>query len=98
MSSVALHRNRLEEVLGALSIDDMAWALKYLTDKLSSCLKAKSVVAEIDAKALERVKTEKFLASVCGKWEDDKDADEMVRDIYASRVNRDCSELERIFN
>lgn len=98
MSTVALHRNRLAEVLASLSVDDMAWALKFLTDRLSSCLKAKSIMTEEDAKDLERAKTEKFLAQVCGKWEDDKDADEMVKDIYDSRVNKDYRELERIFN
>lgn len=85
MNTVVLHRNRLAEVLASLSVDDMAWALKFLNDKLSSCLKAKSVASEDDTKALERAKTEKFLAQVCGKWEDDKDADEMVQDIYTSR-------------
>ena len=98
MNTVALHRNRLAEVLASLSVDDMTWAMKFLTDKLSSYLKTKNVDWEENAKVLERAKTEKFLAQVCGTWEDDKDADEMVQDIYASRVNKDYSELEKIFN
>ncbi len=52
-------------------------------------------MTEEDAKDLERAKTEKFLAQVCGKWEDDKDADEMVKDIYDSRVNKDYRELRK---
>ena len=97
-TALTLHRSRLEQVLGSLSVDEMAWAMKFLTDKLSSQLKVKEAKEKVDEKAWERAKTEKFLNEVCGKWEDDKDADEMVRDIYESRVNKDYTELENIFN
>ena len=97
-TAMALHRSRLEQVLGALSVDEMVWAMKFLTDKLSSQVKVKNAQDTVDEKVYERAKTEKFLNEVCGKWEDDKDADEMVRDIYESRVNKDYTELEKIFS
>lgn len=75
-------------MLSSLSVDEMAWAMKFLTDRLSSRLKAKDRKADID----ERAKTEQFLNAVCGKWEDDKDADEMVNDIYAGRANKNFTE------
>jgi hypothetical protein len=39
-----------------------------------------------------------FLASVSGKWEDSRSADEMVKDIYASRTERDDAELVSAFS
>ena len=42
--------------------------------------------------------TESVLDAVCGKWIDNRDADTMVRDIYASRVNKDDSELLKILS
>lgn len=80
-------------MLSSLSVDEMAWAMKFLTDKLSSRLKAKDRQTSID----ERAKTEQFLNAVCGKWEDDKDVDEMIHDIYAGRANKDFTELGNIF-
>lgn len=98
MSTLAFHRNHLAEILSSLSVDDMTWAMKFLADKLMSRLKVHHAVSDAEVLALERAKTERFLSKVCGKWKDDKDADEMVNDIYASRVNKDFSELEKIFN
>ena len=89
MNTLTLHRNHLADVLSALSLDEMAWAMKFLADKISCRLKMEDVRNVTDAEALERAKTERFLSQICGKWEDDKDADEMVRDIYESRVNKD---------
>lgn len=76
----------------------MAWAMKFLADKIACRLKKEDGANVADVKTLERAKTEKFLSQVCGKWEDDKDADHMVRDIYESRKNKDCRFLESIFN
>lgn len=42
--------------------------------------------------------TDAVLDAVCGKWIDNRDADTMVRDIYASRVNKDDSELLKILS
>lgn len=42
--------------------------------------------------------TEAVLDAVCGKWIDNRDADTMVHDIYASRVNKDDSELLKILS
>lgn len=33
-------------------------------------------------------RTETFLKQVAGKWEDDRSADEMVNDIYKSRMSK----------
>ena len=91
-TAISLHRNHLEKVLDSLSVDDMTWAMKYLAEKLSLQLKGKDTKVVADGKAMERAKTEKFLNEVCGKWEDDRDADKMVSDIYESRVNKDYTE------
>ena len=40
--------------------------------------------------------TDAVLDAVCGQWIDSRDADAMVQDIYASRVNKDDSELLKI--
>lgn len=37
--------------------------------------------------------TDAVLDAVCGQWIDNRDADTMVKDIYASRVNKDDNEL-----
>ena len=94
MNTNVLQRSRLAGILSTLSVDDMTWAMKFLTDKLSSRVNTKHLENEkgVDAELQERAKTEKFLARVCGTWKDDKDADEVVHDIYSSRVN-----LQRIF-
>ena len=39
-----------------------------------------------------------FLASISGKWEDSRSADEMVNDIYASRTVCDDAELVSAFS
>lgn len=49
-------------------------------------------------KESESERTRKFLDSVCGKWEDDRSADEIIADIYAARDNKDDDELVNIFN
>lgn len=97
MNTVALQRSRLAGILSTLSVDDMAWAVKFLKEKLTSHTHAASVDAARE-KVAERERTMKFLNSVCGKWEDDKDADEMVREIYGSRENKDFGEIEKLFD
>lgn len=37
--------------------------------------------------------TDAILDAVCGQWIDNRDADTMVNDIYASRMNKDENEL-----
>ena len=98
MNTIALQRSRLAGILSTLSVDDMAWAMKFLTDKLSAQTKQWENEKKTDAELQERAKPERFLARVCGTWNDDKDADEMVHDIYSSRVNKDFSEIENLFN
>lgn len=42
--------------------------------------------------------TDAVLDAVCGQWIDPRDADTMVNDIYASRVNKDDNELLKILS
>lgn len=46
----------------------------------------------------ERDRTKRFIDSFAGKWEDDRTADKMVADIYASRKNHADDELIRILD
>ena len=43
-------------------------------------------------------KTDDVLDAVYGQWIDSRDADTMVHDIYANRVNKDDSELLKILS
>ena len=51
-----------------------------------------------DGEVSEKERDALFLASVSGKWEDSRSADEMVKDIYASRTERDDAELVSAFS
>jgi len=51
-----------------------------------------------DEEVSEKERDALFLASVSGKWEDSRTADEMVNDIYASRTVRDDAELVSAFS
>jgi len=51
-----------------------------------------------DDEVSEKERDALFLASVSGKWEDSRSADEMVKDIYASRTERDDAELVSAFS
>ena len=42
--------------------------------------------------------TDAVLDAVCGQWIDNRDADTMVNDIYASRINKDDNELLKILS
>lgn len=82
MDISALQRSRLAGILSALSVDDMSWAVKFLKEKISLRSDSASCIDTSHAKSeTERERTKRFLASVCGTWDDDKDADEMVSDI-----------------
>ena len=48
-------------------------------------------------KELERQKTERLLNMIGGKWVDDKSADEMLADIYASRKQKDNATITQLF-
>jgi hypothetical protein len=50
-----------------------------------------------DDEVSEKERDALFLASVSGKWEDSRSADETVADIYASRTVRDDAELVSAF-
>lgn len=51
-----------------------------------------------DDEVSEKERDALFLASVSGKWEDSRSADEMIKDIYASRTERDDAELVSAFS
>ena len=51
-----------------------------------------------DDEVSEKERDALFLASVSGKWEDSRSADEMVKDIYASRTERNDAELVSAFS
>jgi hypothetical protein len=51
-----------------------------------------------DDEVSEKERDALFLASVSGKWEDSRSADEMVKDIYAIRTERDDAELVSAFS
>lgn len=51
-----------------------------------------------DEEVSEKERDALFLASVSGKWEDSRSADEMVNDIYASRTVDDDAELVSAFS
>ena len=48
--------------------------------------------------ANESERTKAFLDSVCGKWEDNRTADEIIADIYAARKNKDDNQLANRFD
>lgn len=99
MDTVALQRSRLAGILSALSVDDMSWAMKFLKEKISLCSDGASCIDTSHSKSeTELERTKRFLASVCGTWDDDKDADEMVREIYESRVNKNPDDIEKMFD
>lgn len=51
-----------------------------------------------DEEVSEKERDALFLASISGKWEDSRSADEMVNDIYASRTVGDDAELVSAFS
>ena len=54
--------------------------------------------SDSDEEVSEKERDALFLASVSGKWEDSRTADEMVNDIYASRTVRDDADLVSAFS
>ena len=50
-----------------------------------------------DEEVSEKERDALFLASISGKWEDSRSADEMLNDIYASRTVGDDAELVSAF-
>lgn len=99
MDIVALQRSRLAGILSALSLDDMSWAVKFLKEKISLRSDGVSRIDTSRCKSeTERERTKRFLTSVCGTWDDDKDVDEMVREIYESRVDKKSVDIEKMFD
>ena len=98
MEAAVLHRNHLASILGSLTLDDMAWAMKFLAEKIAISLQIKPTKIDVPIDKAEKNKTEKFLSEVYGSWNDEKDADEMVHEIYESRKNKDTKTLEKIFD
>ena len=51
-----------------------------------------------DDEVSEKERDALFFFFVSGKWEDSRSADEMVKDIYASRTEREDAELVSAFS
>ena len=88
MSALEL-RNVISKDISTMSVPMLESLSRYIKMLLSSS--SEDEVSEKERDAL-------FLASVSGKWEDSRSADEMVKDIYASRTVRDDAELESAFS
>ncbi len=67
-----------EEILK--EIQDLSEPLQKKLFKIIHLLKQEIIKPEYD----EKLATEEFL-SICGTWEDDKTAEEQIKDIYSSR-------------
>lgn len=77
----------LKKVLGA-----MRGVLKITTKRDNkTAAKAKKVEAKTDSK------TEAFIKEFCGKSPDPRSADEIIADIYSSRINKDETFIDNAF-
>ncbi len=80
---------------GILSINNVAM-LNEVKRRLAGLFDF-SVTPAVDATETAD-NTDAVLEAVCGQWIDSRDADTMVHDIYASRVNKDDNELLKILS
>lgn len=88
MSALEL-RNDISKDISTMPVPMLEALSRYIKILLDS--KSDDEVSEKERDAL-------FLASVSGKWEDSRSADEMVEDIYASRTERNDEELVNAFS
>ena len=90
MDAAVLNGEKILLARDILSIDNLA-LLNEVKRRLSDLF-----VFTVARKAKVTDNTDAVLDAVCGQWIDSRDADVMVHDIYASRVNKDESELLKI--
>jgi len=88
MSALEL-RNVISKDISTMPVPMLESLSKYIKILLNS---------STDDEVSEKERDALFLASVSGKWEDSRSADEMVKDIYASRTERDDAELVSAFS
>ena len=88
MSALEL-RNVISKDISTMPVPMLESLSRYIKMLLNS-----STDDEVSEKEREAL----FLASVSGKWEDSRSADEMIKDIYASRTERDDAELVSAFS
>ena len=88
MSALEL-RNVISKDISTMPVPMLESLSRYIKMLLNS---------STDGEVSEKERDALFLASVSGKWEDSRSADEMVKDIYASRTERDDAELVSAFS
>lgn len=88
MSALEL-RNVISKDISTMPVPMLESLSRYIKMLLNS---------STDDEVSEKERDALFLASVSGKWEDSRSADEMVKDIYASRTERDDAELVSVFS
>lgn len=88
MSALEL-RNVISKDISTMPVPMLESLSRYIKMLLNS---------STDDEVSEKERDALFLASVSGKWEDSRSADVMVKDIYASRTERDDAELVSAFS
>ena len=88
MSALEL-RNVISKDISTMPVPMLESLSRYIKILLNS---------STDDEVSEKERDALFLASVSGKWEDSRSADEMVKDIYASRTERHDAELVSAFS
>ncbi len=88
MSALEL-RNVISKDISTMPVPMLESLSRYIKMLLNS---------STDDEVSEKERDALFLASVSGKWEDSRSADEMIKDIYASRTERDDAELVSAFS
>lgn len=88
MSALEL-RNVISKDISTMPVPMLESLSRYIKMLLNS---------STDDEVSEKERDALFLASVSGKWEDSRSADEMIKDIYSSRTERDDAELVSAFS
>ena len=88
MSALEL-RNVISKDISTMPVPMLESLSRYIKMLLNS---------STDDEVSEKERDALFLASVSGKWEDSRSADVMVKDIYASRTERDDAEFVSAFS
>ena len=93
MNTVALNGEKILLARDILAINNIA-LLNEVKRRLADLFDFSSTSVVNSSETADN--TEAVLDAVCGQWIDPRDADTMVDDIYASRVNKDDNELLEI--
>lgn len=93
MNTVALNGEKILLARDILAINNIA-LLNEVKRRLAGLLNFSSTSVVSISETADN--TESVLDAVCGQWIDPRDADTMVNDIYASRMNKDDNELLKI--